>query len=242
MKTLILTLVQKPKAVAILLLILFASDVLCQNQQNACNNIINDTSIYEENILGEPFYLKEMHQGQNFYTDDWHYGNVVLENGGMIYNKILNYHLLSHQLLWIRASDNSLIAVEKELVKEFIIPSNDGVNESLFKKLKIRSRDMSDSVEAYVQVLTQGYINLYAFRKSIIGKYSQSIIPDDEYYIQINNGKIKWFSLSRRSLYAAVGENENIMKTIVRSNHLRIRKEYGLIKAVNIFNQEIFKR
>jgi hypothetical protein len=239
MKTLILTLYQKPKAFSVLLLISFASEVICQIEQNTCNNIINDTSIYEENILGEPFHLKEIYQGHNFYNDDWYYGTVVLENGGKIYNKILNYHLLSHQLLWIRSSDNSLITVEKELVKEFIILSNDGVNKSLFKKLKIRSRDVSDSVEEYVQVLTQGYINLYAFRKSIVGKYSQNILPDDEYYIQINNGKIKRFTLSRRSLYSAVGENENMMKTIVKSNHLRIRKEFGLVKAVKIFNQEI---
>jgi hypothetical protein len=241
MKTQILTIFQKNKAVAILLLISLASEVLCQNEQNECTHIIKDTSIYEENILGEAYYLEEIYQGQNFYNDEWRYGTVVLENGATIYNKIINYHLMTHQLLWIRSSDNGLIALEKEMVKAFIIPSDDGVNKSLFKKFKIRSRDMSDSVEEYVQVLTQGYINLYAFRKSVVGRYTQNLIPDDEYYIQINNGKITRFNLSRRSLYKAVGENENMMKAIVRSNNLRIRKEYGLIKAVRIFNQEKLK-
>jgi hypothetical protein len=242
MKTFSISLILKRNTITILFLMFFSFLAFCQKGMENCFPDVSDTSIYEENIAGEPFYLNEIYLSRNFYNDDWQYGTIFLENGKTIYNKILNYHLLTHKLIWIRSSDKGMIAVEKATVKEFILPSNDSsINKSLFRKLKFRTWDVHDSVEEFLQVLSQGYINLYVFRKSIVGKYSSRVYPEDDYYLQVNNENIKRLKLLRKSLYSAVGEHDLLMKNIIRSNHLKIRKEYALIKAVTLFNQEIKK-
>jgi hypothetical protein len=238
MKTLSISLYRIPKTIIILFLISIPSLVHSQNNQEICTNNVRDTSIYEENIVGEPLQDFQQYLGQNFFNIDWPDGTIVLENGEKIYNKIINYQLLTHDLVWMRDSYNNLIVVKKEIVKEFVILNDSGVK-SLFRKIKIQRLDKTDSVEEYLQVLSQGYINLYAFRKSILGQKSQKLIPNNDYYIQVNNGEIKRLKLYRWFLYSAVSGNNKLMKKIVRRNHLRIRKEYGLIKAVNLFNQEI---
>ena len=240
MKALSNLLYHKSKTIIILFLISISPLVNGQINLENCTNNVRDTSIYEENVVGEPFQDVQMYLGKNFFNDGWYYGTLVPENGEKIYNKLLNYHLLIHNLIWIRNSDHSLLIVKKEIIKEFIIP-NDSGERSLFKKIKIQIWEKPDSVEEYLQVLSQGYINLYAFRKSSIGQKSEKLIPDNYYYIQVNNGNINRLKLSRRLLYSAVSGNNKLMKKIVRSNHLRIRREYALIKAVNLFNQEIKK-
>ena len=241
MKTISIPLYLKPKTIAILFLISFSSLVMCQNGLENCVNMVNDTSIYEENLVGEFFIPEAFHRGQNFYNPDWRYGTIVLENGKMIFNKLINYHLLSGQLIWMRSLDYKQIIVEKATVKEFIISPNDSNNKLLFRKLTFQPWYMPNSIVEYLQVLAQGYVNLYAYRKATVDKNSNEVIPATEYYIQINNGQIKRLKRGRWALYSAVGVNKKIMKKIVRENKLRIRNEEKLIKAVNLFNREIIQ-
>jgi hypothetical protein len=228
----------KTKAIAFLFLISTSTLINCQVKLENCTNNVQDTSIYEENIAAEPVIELPIYQGQNFFNEDWTRGTIITMNGEKIYNKLINYHLMSHKLVWQRDLDKGLMFVKKEIVKEFIL-SSDSVEKSIYRKIKIQLWDKPDSVEEYLQVLSKGYINLYAYRKSVLGQKTQKLFRNDDYYIQVNNGNIKRLKLFRKFLYTAVNENNDFMKKIVRSNHLRIRKEKGLIKAIDIFNREI---
>lgn len=232
------------KQIILFCLIFISSPVLSQNGKENCSNIINDSSIYEESLIGEFFIPTSLYKGPNFYNPDWRYGTIVLESGKQVYNKYINYHLLTGQLIWIRNLDYKQITIEKATAKEFIISPNDTIKKILFRKIKFQPWYKIEPIKEYLQVLSQGHINLYAFRKASINKNSFEVIPVTEYYVQINNGELSLLRRGRWSLYAAVGEDEmmkKIMKKIVRGNHLRVRKEVNLIKAINLFNQEIKK-
>jgi hypothetical protein len=220
------------KVMFITLYSLITLPALSQNTSIKCNNNAIDTSIYEETLAGELFTFNEIYPGVNYFNDNWLTGNIILENGKTIYNKAINYHLITQKLVWKRPSDKLRITIDKNIVKEFTLKTDSG-SEALFKKIKIQS------TESFLQVLSQGYFNLFAFRKVVIGKNSQTAYPAPEYYFNIENVENQRIKLSRASLYSAVKENKKLMKKIVKSNHLRIRREAGLIKAVYLFNQEI---
>ncbi len=225
----------------ILIFIFFCSStfVLCQNGIDKCINTMHDTSIYEENLTGEFYIPDEIYKGSVFFNSDWCLGTIILENNKKIIDKYINYHLFSGQLFWLRTFDYKQIIIDKETVKEFVIYPKENNAEEIFRKIKFRPWYLIDSITGYLQVLAEGNINLYAFRKASLDKNSNELSLEVEYYIQLNKGTIKHLKPGRWSLYAAIKENKPLIKKIVRSNHFRIRREEDLIKAIKIFNLEI---
>jgi hypothetical protein len=218
-----------------------SSFALSQNRNANCSNTVIDSSIFEDNLAGEFYVHTGSNQGSVYYNTDWRLGTILLENNKKVTNKYLNYHLLNNQLFWIRIPDYKQIILKKETIKEIeIYPKGDEKRE-VFRKIKFRPWYRLDSISEYLQVLSEGQINLYAFRKAEQNISTNEIIPSNEYYIQINQKEIKHLKRGRWALYATVGDNKILIKKVVRSNHLRIRKEYDLIKAIDLFNQEVKK-
>jgi hypothetical protein len=217
----------------------FSSKVFCQNVNGNCTNSTNDTSVYEEIITGEFYVPNQFHQGPNFYNPDWRYGTIVFEDGKKVYHKLINFHYMTGDLFWMRQKDYKQIIVSKTTVKEFIIYSNDTSNRVLFRKTNFQPWYKPNPISEYLQVLSQGYMTLYAYRKATVDKNTNQIIPATEYYVQFNNGELQHLKRGRWPLYRLTAENKMIMKKIVRSNHYRIRKEENLIKSIILFNKEI---
>lgn len=228
------------KAIVLLIYILVPVLLLSQNNQEECyTSVMADSGIYENSIAGKPFFLSGTYSENEFYNSYWQNGTLIFENGSIVYNKSINYHLLTHKLLWIRPSDRGLIEIDKGTIKEFVIPSNDSEHKSLFRKIKIRKSNIDNPEDEYLQVLSQGTINLYVFRNLAIGINLQKLYPVDKYYFEIEEGKIEQFKPSRRLLFFIAGANKSLMKSIIRSNHFKIRRERDLIKTINLFNLQV---
>ncbi len=146
---------------------------------------------------------------------------------------------MSNQLIWLRSSDYKQIVVLSEKVKEFIIYNKETGRNEIFRNIKFKPVYFIDSVTTYLQVLSEGKVNIYAYRKERLNNNYNEFILVNEYYIQIDNGPLKYITPNRWTLYLAVGDYKTQIKKIVRSNHLRIRREDDLVKAIDIFNHEI---
>jgi hypothetical protein len=228
-------------SIEIILLVFFILNSFNSNSQNVpleCDNIGKDSCFYEENLLGEFFMNRDLYKGPKYFNSTWNNGEIILENNKRITNKILNYHLLSNQLIWLRSGDFQQIIVSKDMVKEFIIFNKETDKKEIFRKITFKTIYLIDDITTYLQVLSEGKISIYAHRKERLNNNYTELIPINEYYIQIGTGPLKYFNLNRWALYFAVGGYKAQIKKIVRSNHLRIRREEDLIRAVEIFNHE----
>jgi hypothetical protein len=229
------------KIVIPLLIFFLPSRVVGQNEGHITTYPVADSSIYEESLAGVFFIPTEFYKGQKFFNNDWRLGTVILENGNEIFNKYLNYNIISSQLFWIRNFDYKQIILIKEKIKGFVISPGDSISKQEFIKMRFKPWYRIDTITDYLQVLCKGYINLYAFRRATVNKNSNEISPVTDYYVQVNKAPIKSLTKGRRALYSVAGENKDLMKKIVRGNHLKVRKEYYLIKAIKIFNQQFEK-
>jgi len=225
----------------LIILFLNPSIVLSQKNMVNCSTTIADSSIFEENILGEFPGIIESNKNVVFYNPDWRLGTIVLENNKKITNKYLNYHQLNGQLYWVRTPDYKQIILNKEKVKEIIIYAKDNSKEEVFRKIIFWPWYKSDYISEYLQVLSEGKIKLYAYRRVEMNVSTNEIVPFTDYYIQINQNNIKHLKRGRWALYANVEDYKTLMKKIVRGNHLSIRNENDLIKAIDLFNIEVKK-
>ena len=229
-----------PTICLLLLLLSSYNSVKSQNGTVPCmNTMVNDSSIFEENISGEFFIRTELYKGSVFYNPDWRYGSILFENNKKVYHKYLNYYMITGELFWLRSSDYKQVIVDKETVKEFTVYPKENNKQEIFRKLTFRPWYRLDSITEFLQVLSEGEINLFAYRSTNINKTTDEVFPRIEYYFQLKNGEIKFLRKGRWSLYDVAGVNNKIMKKIVRSNHFRVRQESDLIKAVDLFNRSV---
>jgi hypothetical protein len=225
----------------LIILFLNSSFVLSQKNSANCSTTVADSSIFEENMLGEFPGIIESNKNAVFYNPDWRMGTIVLENNKIITNKYLNYHQLNGQLYWIRTPDYRQIILNKEKVKEIIIYAKDNSKEEVFRKIIFTPWYKPSSISEYLQVLAEGKINLYAYRRVEMNVSNNETVHFTDYYIQINQKNIEHLKRGRWALYANVGDYKTLMKKIVRGNHLSIRHEDDLIRAIDLFNVEVKK-
>lgn len=208
------------------------------NGQTECNNTAIDSYIEnEENLSG---VMKDgATPGINYMNPDWRKGEVVLEEGKTITNIYLNYNLIAGTLTWLRTVDFRQVTLDIDKVNQFTIYKKDNNDELKFKKTYFSPWYKTSSSDEYLHVLAEGYVRIYAYRKAHFNVTSDELIKTDEYYYQFINGKLSNFMLRRYILYKMVGkEDKPILRKIIRTNHLRIRKEKDMIKAMILFNKE----
>jgi hypothetical protein len=229
------------RIITILYLFAFSPIAIGQNNITDCSNLGIDSTIFEQNLVGEFAVRLESNKANTFYNSDWRLSTVILENNKNVANKYLNYNQLSGQFYWIRLPDYKQIILKKETIKEIDIFPKENDKKEVFRKIKFQPWYSFTFTTEYLQVLSEGKINLYAFRRAETNVSSNEIVPFSEYYIQINNNYLKHLKRGRWALYASVGADKILMKKVVRSNHLKIRDETDLIKAIDLFNQEAKK-
>lgn len=210
-----------------------------QVKDSKCENFATDSSLFDHYLTGEFYISPENYKGLQFLNKEWQLGDVILENNIRISHKYLNYHIITDHLFWLRESDYMKIELNMGLIKEFILTPNDNYPKRLFLKLNIKPIYMLDSVSRLLEVLAEGEFNLYAYRKAKILQNTNEVFPVTEYYYQYNKSKINYFISRRWILYSLVGDKKDVMKSVVRKNHLKIRKEEEMIKAIKLFNEAV---
>ncbi len=225
------------KFLSILLLISFTTNSPAQ-EKNICRPGLTDSIAFEDNLSGE-YYTTVIYNGSPFFNKNWENGEVLLNNNHRVTQKLLNYNIVNGHLFWLRNSDYQQIKVHSESIKEFTIYPQGDNQKLIFRKIKIRPIYLLDTVNVFLQILVEGEFNLYAYRKAEVISPTKDVVSKTEYYYQYQNKSLRYFISRRWVLYSLVGDKKDLMKSIVRKNHLKIRKEEGLIKAITLFNDAL---
>lgn len=213
---------------------IFNAIIQAQEFSGGCYKSSEESMIFDECLVGTTIISPKLYIGDPFYTPNWSKGWIKLENNHVLNDKILKYNALMDELFWLRDADYLQIIVKKETVKEFYYNLRDSA--FLFKKLLIKPFYQTDSIYSYLQVLAEGSINFYVKREVLIKKGTNELYSNNFYYIQSQGNILKGFIPSRRMLLKLVGMKRDMMRTIIKSEKLKIRKEGHLIRAITKFN------
>jgi hypothetical protein len=189
---------------------------------------------YGPHLLATTF-VNSFPGNNNQYYNNWTEGVVLLSNGKRVKIKHIRYNCLLDELLWLRPSDYQTSTVLKASVSEFIV--FDAENKPCyFKKEKFRDWYMLDSTDVFFHVLVEGDISFYIHHKALnVDKNSRELTRKDFYYIK-SGKQIKLIKLRRSSIFNCGLIDKEKMRDIIRKNHLRVRKEEDMIKAIDLYN------
>lgn len=220
--------------ILIISIISFNFHLLSQNYCQCDNN--QDYEKYFQEVLTGKIFINTLLYGNLQFFNDWTFGKVILTNGTEIDNKYLRYNGYIDGLLWLRKSDYKTAIVEKKSVKGFVLYDDNNEPFAEFKKIKIKNWYAGDSANIYMQVMTEGKISLYVYRRIKVHNNTNEVFADHEYYI-LKDGIYHNIKLGRVGLIQLFPEDKKRMRKIIWSNHLRVRKEPQLVKAIELYNK-----
>lgn len=208
---------------------------------------LKTSDYFEAPLIGRNYIAPAVGEGSPYLYDNWFRGEVVYGTGDTIRNKMLKFDCFKNELVWM-SDGKSLIAIDHNLISSFsLFP---GINqERKFEKTSLKLPMLSDTMVRYLEVLSSGKMNLYAFRR--IAVYSESVTgssglyqvnsysKEPVYYVRVENLPVKQVRLRKRSVRDAYPEYSDVLKKILRENHSgEIRNEYQLVQLVKMINAE----
>ena len=94
--------------------------------------------------------------------------------------------------------------------------------------------------DAYLEVITEGDIDFYAYRNVIRAVSESRVIDNTVYYICMGDDRVYTIRLNKKSLIHLPGIDSDLMKTIIRTNRIIFRKnEASVAAAVRLYNKTI---
>ncbi len=178
-------------------------------------------------------YINEFPSKKEQFTSDWAKGDIFYTNGSISKNCNLRYNCWKDELIWLRNTDYKTGTVIKDFVADFTLINAAGETKK-FTKYYDQSGIFNQTI--FLEVLSQGKISLYCYRKVSYNKSNDSFSQKHQYFLKINGQMIK-IKLKKSSVYALFSaENQKKLKAILSNNHLKLKKEYELARAFDIFN------
>ncbi|MBN1159181.1 MAG: hypothetical protein JXA61_07350 [Bacteroidales bacterium] len=209
------------------------------SQQFECDCSETDGSYNEflQNLLiSREYHNPIQHVRGDQFFNTWNPGDISLVNGDTVREMQLRYDRYQDEVIWLRQTDFKMGVINKSLVAGFDLYNGDHQLTGSFVKKKISVPGMA-SVEAYLQILTEGHTSLYVYRKVVLA-VSVSRTVDNTIYYLCTGSKCSSVALRRKSLLRSPGVDKDLMKDIIRSNRLTLHKdEADFTKAVVLYNE-----
>jgi hypothetical protein len=196
----------------------------------------NEREMNVDGNLTAKIYISPSLNRKELYYGSWGIGEVELIDGTVVKDKILRYNGYLDELVWLRDADKKTGLVDKQLVKSFRIFNKEYGSIDFFKKFKIKHWYSLDTSVVYMHVLAEGKLSLYVSRKIIQMSNSQEYVTKHEYYLYRDSNFIP-FKPNRVYFLQILGSEKEKMKLILRVNHLKVRKENQLLRAIEIYNK-----
>ncbi len=210
--------------------ILHTQFIFAQNDYKWC---AEKKYIHNEKLTAR-FYPYDLSKNNPQFLGDWLKGDVYLENGHVVKNKLFRYNALSDQLVWLRQKDYLTAIVAKENVAAFILyPANKP--EMKFVKKTLTSPLNAKSV-CFMHELYSGGISLYVRYYFEQNNTNYEINQDKKYFIE-KNGHVRKFKPRKRHIFQLFGSEKDTAKNIIRKNKLRIRKTDDLITFFRLYDK-----
>lgn len=222
-----------------------------QAQTNVGSIVPAVDSTYLAKLTGEFFYESKQYVGEQYFNENWTPGDILLSTGEMIYDASIKYNGFFDAVIWLNTHNYGKFKLDKSFVREFWLKDEQGPSIH-FKKI-----DMSDSVdnlqsEIFVEVCIEGNISLYIQRKiSVVGYQTQYIDNTYQkfelieatpvYYIKLpSTNYLKLNKINRRTFLKLFPEKKKAINKIIRSNHLDVSIESGIVEVIELMDKELF--
>jgi hypothetical protein len=209
----------------------------CLFSQNKCACLVDNPSeeLLEDKILAQNYSLRVLSPEIQFYND-WTLGDIMLTSGSVIHNKLLRYNGFMDALFWMRKKDYQAAVIEKNTIASFLLYNDEHEPYAFFKRLKIKNLFGKDSSDVFLEVLTEGKLSLYAWRKVGVINNVDEYSSDYRFYLW-KDGIMYPLGLRQRSLLKLMGAEKPIMRGIIRENNLNVSNESQMIKAIELYNK-----
>lgn len=209
--------------------------VSAQNVTSDCYcTTANNEKFFEEKLTGKIYQYHNVNKVE-FFGNDWHTGSIQLANGNVIANEQIGYNIKTDELIWLNKSNLIAATIEKDYVKQFGIQMDNGQMAN-FRKIKIKNWYSSDSVYAYVQVLAEGKMNLYAWWNIVYSSQNNEYANNFFYYIQHGNQKLEGVTFKKKHLLKLVDERKDELKSALGKERNRVKNIEQLTNAVKLYN------
>ncbi len=202
-----------------------------------CNYYPVSEEVLEDKITGITLSDENLKLPEGEIYNQWSRGDILLNNGEKITNRIMRYDGIGDQLIVSSVSENVKLAVEKSTITGFDILKFNTDSVLHYKKLSFQAIFSNDYEDGYAQVLVSGKTSLYASRRlQHVGATNQL----EKYYSYIivkeDGTTIHFLIYSRRYIASLFPEKKGIFKPQLRKQRNRIKNEDQLIKAIKLYN------
>lgn len=232
-----------------ILLILFVQ-ILCFDSlfsQNVNECVCDSTSMqtFESKLKGYVFRSSEHVSGSQYYYD-WGLGDVQFINGEIVHNQELRYNGYFNELMWMTPKLFKTIVLNKSEILDVHFKYPD----RLLRKMKISG--YPDSVDVFMEVLCEGKLSLYVYRKIVEANstlvendgssYSIPTLKNDPIFFlkTPESEKLLPFNrITKRSFIRLFTINRIKVKHIVRESQMSIDGENDLIRMVQYLNEKL---
>jgi hypothetical protein len=225
------------KRISLFFAILFVGFGLKAQQGCECSSAEEYGLWIRDGLIGAEYNNPVTGYKGNQYLQDWTYGDVKLINGEVIREVILRYDRYSDDLLWLRKGDYRKGVLNKEIITGFVLRNDWNKTQVTFTKRKI-DLPWLDSTEVFLQVMVEGPVSMYVYRKVKEEAVQYNLIDNTKYIIEYE-GKDHVIALRRKSLLELPFIVKAEMKKVIRRNRIHIlNNESGMAMAIDFYNRE----
>ena len=232
------------------IIFIFISAFSVNAQTLLTNQLTENDSIFEPNLIGEIYHEPVKYVGNQYFYKDWTLGNILLTNGQKVLNKQLKYNGLLDELIWYNPVNIGTFKLDKAEISEFWLKKS--AEEIVhFKQINLPETKEHQTSKIFVQVESEGKFSLYIQRKlRAIGEEDVfmnghsylflTITPKAVYYIKLPSNKmVELNRINQYSLYKLVPEYKTGIQKLLKTNHLKLRKENDLINLLILMNRDL---
>ena len=232
----------------IITLLMQLQTLILFGQNDFCNCRMDQRSLFETLLTGQKFQMKKTYGSQQF-PDGTFMGDIILTSGDTVRNKQISYNGYEDELIWTLPVTMSMIKVDKKRVNKFMIYVYSNEEPMGFRHLSGITSGKKQ-VDFFAEILLEDSLSLYA--RHII-QFVEKIEQDNEkiitlidkiellspvFYIRLpDNTYLEIKHLRKRSLYSALPDYKESIRSLLNQHHQGLRKERDLIHIIQLINK-----
>jgi len=220
-------------------------------QSNVTVPALEKDSFFESKLTGESFFENKQYLGDQYFNNDWAISDILLSSGEMVKNKNLKYNGLFDEVIWMNSSNYGKYKLDKSFISEFWLKIAPG-STLHFKRIHVDGPNESHPFDIFVQVKVEGKVSLYIHHKITITGEENLYVNNNLYYFNrigkmpvyyiklITNRYVKMSGIRLSSFLKVFPEEKKEITKLLKENHLKIKTENDLIKAIGLLNKQVF--
>lgn len=209
------------------------------------------TSISKVDSLFSPKLTGELYKpdtissrGEQFFNREWVESAVILSTGDRIDGVKIKYNGFLDEVIWQNTSNFKKFKLDKSYICEFWL--KDEMDSTIhFQRLNITDSTVKNPSGIFVEVAVEGTLSLYIQHKvshlvDELVAYKYFIIYEKTplYYIKLpSNLYFRMSDLNRKDFLNLFPKQKKTLSKMFRANHLNLKTEKGLIRAIDLMNK-----